>query len=92
MRSAHRVTISHSRSVPSLSQLHIPRRAHRKDTFISARQQHPFQKPATLIMEEVFIPFVFHKLGDHHDNAAIGMLFRQVQNELNDGNDDEAVG
>jgi hypothetical protein len=23
--------------------------------------QHPFQKPATLIMEKVFVPFVLHQ-------------------------------
>src|SRR3984893_3851007 len=45
-----------------------------------------------MIVEEEFIPFVFHKLGYDHDDAAIRMLFRKVENELNDGNDYEAVG
>ena len=71
---------------------HVPGRTHRKDAFISANEQHPFQKPATLIVKEVFIPSVFHKLRNHHDDGAIGMLFRKIENELNDGNDDEAVG
>ena len=71
---------------------HVPGRAHRKDAFIAAGQQHPFQKPAALIVKEVFIPFVFHQLGYDHDDAAVGMLFRKIENELNDGNDDEAVG
>ena len=70
----------------------VPGRAHRKDAFIAADEQHPFQKPATLIVKEVFIPFVFHKLGYDHDDAASGMLLRKVENELNDGKDDEAVG
>ena len=70
----------------------VPGRAHRKDAFVAAGEQHPFQKPATLIVKEVFIPFVFHKLGYDHDDAASGMLLRKVENELNDGNDDEAVG
>src|SRR2546422_1294076 len=52
----------------------VPGRAHRKDAFIAADEQHPFQKPATLIVKEVFIPFVFHELGYDHDDAAIGML------------------
>src|SRR2546425_13357825 len=70
----------------------IPGRSHRKDTLIAADEQHPFQKPATLIVKEVFIPPVFHELGYDHDDAAVGMLFRKLEDELNDGNDDEAVG
>lgn len=54
-------------------------------------EQHPLQKPATLIVQEVFIPFVFHELRYDHNDAAIGVLLRKVENELNDGNDDEAV-
>lgn len=70
----------------------VPGRSHRKDTLIAADEKHPFQKPATLIVKEVFIPFVFHELGYDHDDAAIGMFFRKVENELNDGNDNKAVG
>src|SRR2546425_875813 len=70
----------------------IPGRSHRKDTLIAADEQHPFQKPAALIVKEVFIPFVFSELGYDHDDAAIGMLFRKLEDELNDGNYDAAVG
>ena len=70
----------------------VPRRAHREDAFIAAGEKHPFQKPATLIVEEVFVPFVLNQLRYDHDNAASRMFFRKVENELNDGNDDEAVG
>ena len=70
----------------------IPGRSHRKNTLIAAGEKHPFQKPATLIVKEVFVPFVFHELGYDHDDAAIGMLFRKIEDELNGGNDDEAVG
>ena len=51
----------------------VPRRSHRKDALIALDEQHPFQKPATLIVKEVFIPFVFHELGYDHDDAAVGM-------------------
>ena len=70
----------------------VPGCTHRKDAFIAARQKHPFQKPASLIVEEIFIPFIFDKFGHHHDNAAIWMLFRKVENELDDGNYDKAIG
>src|SRR5271157_2502051 len=70
----------------------IPGRTHGEDAFIAAGEKHPFQKPGTLIVEEVFVPFVLHELRYDHDNVASGMLFRKVDNELNDGNDDEAVG
>jgi hypothetical protein len=79
--------------LPELGSLpNVPRRTHREDSFIAAGKKHPFQKPATLIVEEVFVPFVFHKLGYNHNYAAIGMLFRKVQNKLDDRNDNEAVG
>jgi hypothetical protein len=32
----------------------------------------PFQKPATLIVEKVFVPFVLHQFRYDHDNAARG--------------------
>ncbi|MGA8623005.1 MAG: hypothetical protein WB660_31335 [Candidatus Sulfotelmatobacter sp.] len=47
---------------------------------------------ATLIVEEISVPFVLNKLGYDYDNVACGIIFRQIENELNDGNDDEAVG
>src|SRR5579871_2281264 len=60
----------------------VPWRTHRKDTLIAAREQHPFQKPAPLVVEKVFIPFVFHKLGDDHSDPASGILSGNVENEL----------
>ena len=59
--------------------------------FIPTDEQNPFQKPTTLIVKEVFIPSIFHELRNHDDDGAIRMLFRKIENELNDGNDDEAV-
>src|SRR5882762_5157726 len=70
----------------------VPRRTHREDAFIAAGEKHPFQKPATLIVEEVFVPSVFHKLRYDHNNAASGVCLRQVEDKLNNGNDDKAVG
>ena len=53
----------------------VPGRAHREDAFIAAGEKHPFKKAAALIVEKVFVPFVFHEFGYNHNNAAIGMLF-----------------
>ena len=70
----------------------VPRRTHREDAFIAVSEKDPFQKPATLIVEKVFVPSVLHKLRYNHDNAASGIFVREIENELNDGNDDKAVG
>ena len=70
----------------------VPRRTHREDAFIAAGEKHPFQDPATLIVEEVFVPSVLHKLRYNHNDAASRIFFRKVKNELNNGNDDKAVG
>ena len=70
----------------------VPGRAHREDALIAAGEKHPFQKSTTLIVEEVFVPSVLHKLRYDHNNAASGICFRKVENELNEGNDDKAVG
>src|SRR6266478_3113719 len=69
----------------------VPGGAYGKDARIAIDQQHPFQKTSTLIVKKVFIPSVFHQLGYDHDDGAIRILLRKVENELNDGNDDEAV-
>src|SRR5260370_35551335 len=69
----------------------VPGRSHRKDALVAVGEQHPFEKAAALIVEKVFKPSVFHELGYNHDDAAIGMLLGKVEDELNDGNDDEAV-
>src|SRR5713226_9372495 len=66
----------------------VPGRAHRKDALVAADEQHPFQKPATLIVKKIFIPFVFHELGYDHDDGAIRILFRKIKDELDDRNDD----
>ena len=70
----------------------VPGRTHRKDAFIATGEKHPFQKMGTLVVEEVFVPFVLYELRYHHDNVASGIFFREIENELNNGNDDEAVG
>ncbi len=70
----------------------VPRRTHREDAFIATGEKHPFQKPATLIVEEVFVPSVLHKFRYDHDNAASGMFLRKVKDKLNNGNDHKAVG
>jgi len=70
----------------------VPGRTHREDAFIATGEKHPFQKMGTLIVEEVLVPFVLHELRYDHDDITSRMFFREIENELNDGNDDEAVG
>src|SRR5664280_1822523 len=36
----------------------VPGRTHGEDAFIAAGEKHPFQKPRTLIVEKVFVPFI----------------------------------
>src|SRR5258707_4035297 len=69
----------------------VPGGSHRKDALVAVGEQHPFEKAAALIVEKVFKPSVFHEFGYHHDDAAIGVLLGKIEDELNDGNDDEAV-
>jgi hypothetical protein len=70
----------------------VPRGTHCEDTFVAAGEQHPFQKAAALIVEEIFEPSVLHQLRDDDHNAPTGILFREIENKLNHRNDDEAVG
>src|SRR5271167_3819279 len=70
----------------------VPGGTHGEYAFIAAGEQHPFQKPGPLVVEKVFVPFVLHELRYDHDNVASGMFFREIENELNDGNNDETVG
>src|SRR5258708_28845799 len=69
----------------------VPGGSHCKDALVAVGEQHPFEKAAALIVEKVFKPAVFHELGYDYDDAAIGMLLGKIEDELNDGNDDEAV-
>src|ERR1035438_619678 len=80
-----------ARTLHSPSRPCVPGRTYREDAIIAAPQQHPLQKPPTLVVEKVLIPFIFHKLRNHHDDGAAGIRFRQIQNELNGRNDDEAI-
>src|ERR1022692_3609752 len=75
----------------SLSSPDIPRRTHREDPLIPAREKHPFQHAPSLIVKKIFVPFVFHQFRYDPDNAAIGMFLRKVENKLDEGNDHEAV-
>jgi hypothetical protein len=70
----------------------IPRGAHGNDAFIAAGEKHQFQKAAALIVEEVFVPSVLHQFRDDDHNASPRILFREIENKLNYGNDDEAIG
>ncbi len=52
----------------------VPWRTHCEDTFIAAGAKHPLQKPRALIVKEVFVPSVLHKLWYHHNNVPIGIF------------------
>src|ERR1700733_582571 len=61
------------------------------DTFVAARQKHPFQKASSLIVEEIFVPPVFHQLWNDDNNIAPRILLRKIEDELHHWNDDEAI-
>src|ERR1019366_9406780 len=69
----------------------VPGRTHGEDAFIATGEKHPFQQMGTLIVEQVFVPFVLDELRYDHDDIASRMFFRKIENELHDGNNDEAV-
>src|SRR6202171_4309158 len=70
----------------------VIRRADGENALVAADQERPFEEPAALVVEEILVPAIFAKLGKHANNESIGVLFRELENVLNDGNDDEAVG
>src|SRR5271168_3599805 len=70
----------------------VPRCSYCENALIAAREKHPLEEPAALIVQEVFVPAVLYQFRYHHNNGALGMLLRKIENELNDGNDDEPVG
>src|SRR5271156_5291064 len=57
-----------------------PGGAYYEDSLVPTSQQHPLEKTAALIVEEVFVPFVFHQLRNNHDDIARRMLLRKFQN------------
>jgi len=45
-----------------------------EDAAVATYQQQPFQKPAALIVQKVFIPVVFHDLWNNDDQFAVWVL------------------
>ena len=43
-------------------------------------------------MQEIFVPALLNQFGNDDDDAAVGMLPGKLQNVLDDGNDNEAIG
>src|SRR5208283_2202834 len=74
-----------------LSFADVPGGADGKDALIALHEEQPFQQAATLIVEEVLKPAVFDKFRYDDDDFAIGMLPGEIEDELNDGNNDEAI-
>ena len=46
-----------------------------ENTVIAAHQECPLEQPGALVVEKVFVPMVFDKFGNDHDDAPVGMLF-----------------
>src|ERR1700730_310274 len=70
----------------------VIRRADGENALVTPDQERPFEEPAALDVEEILVPATFDKLGNHDNYMPIRELFRELENVLNDGNDDEAVG
>src|SRR6267154_51372 len=67
-------------------------RADGENTLVAADQERPFQEACTLIVQEILVPAIFDQFGNDDHNLTIGVLFRELENVLHQGNDDEAVG
>src|SRR6266404_6087045 len=66
--------------------------AYGEDALVAADLQRPFQEAAALIVQKIFVPAAFYEFGDDDHNSPLRMLFRQIQNVLKNGQDDETVG
>src|SRR5258706_6706623 len=66
--------------------------AYGEDALVAADLQGPLQEAAALIVEKILVPAALYEFGDDDHDAAMGMLFRQIQNVLKNGQDDESVG
>ena len=67
-------------------------RADGENALVAADQERPFQEACTLIVQEILVPAIFDQFGNDHNNMTIGVLFRELENVLNQGNNNEAVG
>ena len=70
----------------------VVRRADGENALVAADQESPFQEACPLIVLVILVPAIFDKLGNDDNNVSIGVLFRKLENVLNEGNNDEAVG
>ncbi len=66
-------------------------RADGENALVAADQERPFKEACTLIVQEIFVPAIFDQFGNDDNNMTSGVLFRELQNVLNQGNNNEAV-
>src|SRR5947207_995815 len=67
-------------------------RADGENALVAADQERPFKEACTLIVQEIFVPAIFDQFGNDDNNMTSGVLFRELENVLNQGNNNEAVG
>jgi len=60
----------------------VIRRADGENALVAPDQEGPFEEPGALVVEEILVPAIFDKLGNHDDNMSIGVLFRELENVL----------
>src|SRR5208283_2747194 len=63
-----------------------------ENALVALDHQGPLEEAAALVVEEIFVPTLLDEFGNDDDDATVGMLLGESQNELNDGNYYEAVG
>src|SRR5262249_6563786 len=61
------------------------------NSLVPLGHQNPLQQPGPLVVQEIFIPAVFHKLRNHHCNLALRMGLSQLQDILHDGNHHKTI-
>jgi hypothetical protein len=49
-------------------------RAGGENARVPADEKRPFEEPAALVVQEVFVPAILDQFGNDHDNLAVGML------------------
>lgn len=70
----------------------IAGRGEREDALIALGEERPFEEAAALVVQEIFVPVIFHQLRDDHHDAAVRIFLGQLQHILHHRNDYQAVG
>ncbi len=63
-----------------------------EDALVALSEEGPLEQAAALVVEKIFEPTIFDEGGNDDDHAALRILFRKLENVLDERDDDETVG